>query len=34
MSGVVCVKSSLSKSVAALEYEFFKLLEKGEKELT
>lgn len=34
MSGVVCIKCSLSKSIAVLEYEFIKLLEKGENELS
>lgn len=34
VSGVVCMKCSLSKSLAVLEYKFFKLLEKEEKDLT
>ena len=33
VSGVVSIKCSLSKCLAVLEYEFFKLLQK-EKELT
>lgn len=34
MSGVICLKCSLSKSLHVLEYEFFKLLKKREKALT
>lgn len=33
MSGVVCMKLSLSKSLALLEYEFFKQCEEREKEV-
>lgn len=31
MSGVACIKLNLSKSLALLEYEFFKQCEEGEK---
>lgn len=34
VSGVVCIKCSLCKYLAVLEYKFFKMLVKQEEDLT